>query len=134
MLHSELAGKTIIFFDGTCNLCNRSVQFVLKRDRKLIFFYATLNGELAAKLLSREALTSNTVVLLHQGKERLRSSAIIKILSLLGLPWSLSSVFLIIPGFIRDLFYKIVAKYRLQWFGRSDNCWIMQEQWKSRFV
>lgn len=110
------------------------MQFVLKHDRKKKFLFSTLQGELAEKILSEKARHSNTVILLHKGKEWLRSSAAIKIAMLLGLPLSLFGLCLIVPSFLRDIIYMIVAKNRLKWFGGTDVCWIMQEQWKSRFV
>jgi len=131
MEYSEI---TVLFFDGNCNLCNRSVQFFLKSDSQQKLFFSPLTGELAGKFLSANARLSDTVVLLHKNKEHLRSSAIIRSLILLGFPWNISAVLLLIPGFIRDLFYRLVAKNRLRWFGRAHTCWIMQEKWKSRFV
>jgi predicted DCC family thiol-disulfide oxidoreductase YuxK len=131
---SDLSRHTIIFFDGHCNLCNKSVQFLLRHDRREVLLFSPLQGNTSKKILSAAAQNSDTVVLWHNGREWLRSSAIIRTLMLLGFPWSLTAIFLPLPAPLRNLLYRFVARYRLKWFGRSDNCWIMQEKWKSRFV
>jgi predicted DCC family thiol-disulfide oxidoreductase YuxK len=131
---SDLSRHTIIFFDGHCNLCNKSVQFLLRHDRREVLLFSPLQGNTSKKVLSTAAQNSDTVVLWHNGREWLRSSAVIRTLMLLGFPWNLTAIFLPLPAPLRNLLYRFVARYRLKWFGRSDTCWIMQEKWKSRFV
>lgn len=131
---SDLSSHTIIFFDGQCNLCNKSVQFLLRHDRREVLLFSPLQGNTSKKILSAAAQNSDTVVLWHNGREWLRSSAVIRTLMLLGFPWSLTAIFLTLPAPLRNMLYRFVARYRLKWFGRSDTCWIMQEKWKSRFV
>jgi predicted DCC family thiol-disulfide oxidoreductase YuxK len=127
----------VIYFDGVCNLCTGSVQFVLKRDKKKIFRFASLQGEGGRKLLKDyqlPALNYKTFIVEEGGKIFTRSTAALRVFKHLGGAWSLLYVFIIIPAFIRDAVYNFVSNNRYSWFGKTDECWLPKAEWKNRFI
>ncbi|MDO8481973.1 MAG: DCC1-like thiol-disulfide oxidoreductase family protein [bacterium] len=130
--------KAIIVFDGVCNLCNWSVDFILRHDKRHIFYFADKDGE-TAKNLKRLAslqdnITEETILLFQGNTHYIKSRAVLKILKELGQPWSLLYVFVLIPAPLRDLFYDIVNKSRFTLFGRGHICRIMSKELGSRFL
>lgn len=127
----------IILFDGQCNLCNSSVQLVLKNERNHELRFASLQSEFGQRMLQKHQFPSNyidSVLFIKDGKLYDKSSAALRICDYLKWPWRLFKVFWLIPHFLRDTFYGFVAKNRLKWFGVSESCWIMEKQWRERFL
>ncbi|GAB4487659.1 MAG: thiol-disulfide oxidoreductase DCC family protein [Saprospiraceae bacterium] len=127
----------ILLFDGVCNLCNASVQWVLKRDRNGIFKFAALQSEIGQRLLQQFGFSQenfDTVVLVDGEKVFTRSDAPLEIARRLGGLWSLFFVFKIIPRFLRDAVYNWVARNRYRWFGRREECMLPRPEWKNRFL
>jgi predicted DCC family thiol-disulfide oxidoreductase YuxK len=127
----------ILLFDGVCNLCSASVQFVLKRNGKENVRFASLQSEFAVKALTDSKLPSNylnSLVLLENGKTYVKSDAALKLAKNLNGAWKLGGIFSIVPRFIRDALYDWVAKNRYKWYGKKDVCWIPEAKWKSRFI
>ena len=127
----------LVLFDGVCNFCNYWVNFAIKRDRKKKLRFASLQGETAAQLLpgfhiSTTALSS--VILIDKGKAYTQSSAAIRICKYLDGGWKLFYAFLIIPKFIRDPLYNIIARNRYRWFGKKESCMIPAPGLKERFL
>lgn len=115
----------MLFFDGVCNLCNRSVDFVINRDKTRKFRFASLQGETAAKYAPEYAAEAglSTVVLLTGHGKYIRSTAIVHVLKGLGGVWKVLGFLLqIIPRPIRDWGYKLVVKNRYRWAGKRDTC------------
>ena len=113
----------IIFFDGVCGLCNKSVDFIIRHDQKHIFSFAPLQGETAAKTLPpQDTANLDTLVLLDEKGLHYRSSAALRIAMRLGGALKLFSIFFIIPKFVRDPAYNLVAKNRYRIFGKKDSC------------
>jgi len=128
--------KPIIFFDGVCNLCNASVQFVIAHDKKDQFSFSAIQGELAKEVLPNFKVDPgklNTVLLLAEGKLYTKSSAALQIAKKLSGAWPLLYGFIIIPKFIRDWFYNIIAKNRYKWWGKEESCWVPTAGLKSKF-
>lgn len=125
----------ILFFDGVCNLCNSTVDFLIQRDHNKIIRYASLQGETAKKTLAEKYFTDlNTVVLYQDGQIYTKSEAIIRALIHLGPKYALASIFLIIPGFIRDFFYTLIAKNRYRFWGKRDTCRLPTHAEKKLFL
>lgn len=127
----------IILFDGVCNLCNRSVQFILKRDKKAYFQFAALQseaGQAFLKDLGKDAEQFNSVVLIEKGKVYEKSTAALRIARHLGGAWPLLYGFYIVPAFIRDGVYSWIARNRYRWFGQKEHCMMPQPEWKERFL
>lgn len=131
--------RPIVLFDGVCNLCSASVQFIIDRDPKGIFRFASLQSERAAELLRAEGRTPpvgdpESVVLIENGVVYEHSGAALRIARRLGLPWSLFFVFWIVPWFVRDAVYRLIARNRYRWFGRSEQCRIPTPELRARFL
>lgn len=129
--------KPIILFDGVCNLCNASVQFIIKRDSKEYFLFSSLQSDAAQAILLQyklENLDFNTIILLEDGIIYDKSTAILKIMRKLSGFYKLGYLFIVVPKFIRDFVYKIISKNRYKWFGKRDSCMIPTEELKLRFI
>lgn len=127
----------IVFFDGECNLCNRSVQFIIKRDKKDQFRFAALQGKTGQELLARHGLPANqfnSFILAEKGKLYTHSTGALRMLKSLGGFWSLGYGFIIVPRFIRDAVYEWVARNRYRWFGKRDACMIPTPELKKKFL
>lgn len=121
----DTAHNPIIVFDGVCNFCNYWVNFVLKRDHRRRFRFAALQSETGTTLCEKFAGGSqyaHTVLLIHDDRVWIKSTAAVKILRLLGGVYRLSVVGYIVPRPIRDLAYDLIAKYRYRLFGRRTEC------------
>jgi predicted DCC family thiol-disulfide oxidoreductase YuxK len=138
MNDEEIRRQKIILFDGVCNLCNGSVVFILQREKKPIFQFASIQSEAGKELLEWYGLPKDynqAVLLIENGKMYLGSTAALKIGQTLKFPWSyLSYVGFIVPKLIRDLVYNQIAVNRYQWFGKRDLCMIPTESLKARFL
>lgn len=129
--------QAIIFFDGVCNLCNASVQFVIKRDVKDHFRFSALQNEQAKEYLKEfkiSPLNSNTILLLENGKLYTQSTAALRITRQLSGLWPLCYGLIVIPAFIRDAVYKTISKYRYKIWGRSETCMIPSPELKTKFL
>ena len=112
--------KYIILFDGTCNLCNNVVKFITKNDSRKIFCFIPLESEKAKEYLNRHQtknVNKGSVLLIQDDKIYTKSNAVLHILKCLDGLWPAFYVFIIVPGFIRDPVYDVIAKYRYRWFG-----------------
>ena len=127
----------ILLFDGVCNLCSASVQFVLKRNKKENVRFASLQSDFAVKALKDSKLPTdylNSLVLLENGRTYVKSDAALKLAKHLDGAWKLGGAFSIVPKLIRDAVYDWVAKNRYKWSGKKDVCWIPEPRWKARFI
>ncbi len=129
--------KPIILFDGICNLCNAAVQFVIKRDPTAIFSFASLQSNSGQELLKKYDLPVNELnsfVLIQQEQSFTRSTAALKVAKQLKGPIKLLYGFIIVPAFIRNFVYKIIAVNRYRWFGKKDSCMLPTDALKERFL
>lgn len=126
----------VILFDGICNLCTGSVQFILKRDKEKKFLFASLQSKYGQDLLKELDLptdTFNSFILYERGKIFTRSTAALKMFSQLK-GWKWVKIFWIVPKFIRDAVYNLIAKNRYKWFGKKEECWVPTQELKARFL
>ena len=129
--------KAIILFDGVCNLCNSSVQFVIKRDKKHHFVFAALQSDVARDILLHypTKITKKDSILLLQDKQLYsESTAALEIAKQFSGFWKLLQIFWIIPKFARDYIYGMIAKNRYKWFGKRDSCMIPNKEISKRFL
>ena len=131
----KMSFKRVIIFDEDCGFCSRWVTFVLKRDIKGQFQYASLQGQFTKSLYQThpELLHLNTVFYLREGVIWVKSNAVLHILKDLGGGWSWLYFFKWLPPLIRDLVYDIMAKYRYNLFGKSS-CPIPKASHRERFI
>jgi predicted DCC family thiol-disulfide oxidoreductase YuxK len=129
------AGKTIVLFDGVCNLCNGVVQFIIRNDQAGVFQFASQQSEAGQKLLElHQQPAMDTVVLINGDKVYTRSDAVLEIMKRLPAKWSWLSVFKIIPKFLRDAVYKLIGRYRYNIFGKREACWLPTPELRARFL
>lgn len=129
--------QAIILFDGVCNLCNRSVQTVIRFDKKNSFQFASLQSNRGQALLKQHGLSEkelSSFVLIQHNKAITRSSAALTVARQLSGPIKILYAFMIVPAFIRDGVYNIIARNRYKWFGKQDTCMIPSPELKARFL
>lgn len=127
----------IILFDGVCNLCNASVQFIIERDPTAVFRFSALQSDFGQSILAKNAVNTeggDSVILVEGGKIYDRSTAALRIARRLSGGIKFLYVFIIIPRPIRDFVYKLIAKNRYRWFGKQDACWMPTKELKARFL
>ena len=129
--------KAIILFDGVCNFCNSSVNFVIKHDKKNHFLFAPLQSETAKKLLEKfniDSSKTDSFILIENNKAYLQSTAALRVTKHLNKLYPLLYAFLITPPFIRNSVYNLVAKNRYKWFGKKEICMIPSAEIKGKFI
>ena len=127
----------VILFDGVCNLCNGSVNFVIDHDPEAYFRFASLQDDAAQPLLRAHGLTPDyldSVVLVEDGKLYRDSTAALRIARKLGAPWSWLYALIVVPRPLRDLVYGYIARNRYRWFGKQDSCRIPTPELRARFL
>ena len=128
---------SILLFDGLCNLCNGSVNFILKRDKLGKFKFASLQYEIGKKLTNKFDIDTNivdSIILIKNEKVFIKSSALLEILKDLPIGWRVFRIGIILPKFIRDYLYDFVAKHRYRIFGKKDECPIPPKDIQDRFL
>lgn len=127
----------IILFDGVCNFCNGIVNFIIRQDKKNLFRFAALQSESGKKLLEQYGIdwkNNDSFVVIQNGKAYEKSTAALKVSNQLPWYWKWSQLFWILPKFIRDALYNIIAKNRYKWFGKKEECMIPTPELKERFL
>lgn len=127
----------IILFDGVCNFCNASINFVIRHDRQGRFRFAPLQSATAASLGATHQIDTTQLesfILVQNGKAYTKSTAALRVARQLPFPWKLLYAGIILPRFIRDGVYNIIARNRYRWFGRKDSCMIPTPEIRSRFL
>jgi predicted DCC family thiol-disulfide oxidoreductase YuxK len=131
-------GKKIILFDGICNLCESSVLFVIKYDKKDIFRFVFLQSDLGNEIVKHIGLNPkhiDSVILYEPGISYFyKSAAAIEIAKDLGGFFHMGTLFKIIPNGLRNLLYDFIAKNRYSWYGKKESCWTPSDELKSKFL
>ncbi|WP_412465175.1 thiol-disulfide oxidoreductase DCC family protein [Flavobacterium mekongense] len=130
--------KKIILFDGVCNLCNASVQFVIKHDTKDLFRFIPLQSDLGQKILNHIGINrqkTDSIVLYEPGKAYYyKAEAALKIVSEFGGMYKLLNIFSLFPKFICDAIYDYIAKNRYRWYGKQDVCMMPNPELATKFL
>ena len=141
--------SAVVLFDGVCNFCDASVNFIIEHDPNGYFKFAPLQSDEGRRLASQYGFESaaaesgkpasdlipiDSVILVEDGKAFTHSTAALKILKRLGAPWSWLSAFIIVPKSGRDWAYKLFARYRYRMFGRKDQCMLPTPEVRARFL
>lgn len=138
----------VVLFDGVCNFCDASVNFVIEHDREGYFKFAALQSEAGRNLAAEYGLSAkvgavnmaddlipiDSVILVEDGKAYTHSTAALRIAERLGGIWSLFYVFIIVPRPVRDFLYGLFARYRYRIFGRKDQCMLPSPEITARFL
>jgi len=130
--------KKIILFDGVCNLCDSSVQYVIKHDKKDLFRFVSLQSELGQKILKHIGINpihTDSIVLYEPGiSYYYKSTAALQIAKVLSGVFTLARVFTLLPTGISDTIYDYIAKNRYKWYGKKEACMIPTYELKAKFL
>ena len=129
--------SSLILFDGVCNLCSGSVQFVVERDPAGRFQFAPLQSPTAQRVLQEHGATGllpDSIVLVEEGRVFTRSTAALRLARRLPFPWPLVAALIAVPRPVRDGAYSLAARYRYRWFGKLDRCMMPSPALRSRFL
>jgi predicted DCC family thiol-disulfide oxidoreductase YuxK len=128
----------IVLFDGTCNLCNATIGFVIPRDRTGRLRFASLQSAVGQELLRRHGIpapsTPDSIVYIEGERAFTRSDAALAIAGRLDRPWPLCGLFWYVPRSLRDAVYSFVARNRYRWFGRTETCQLPTPELRDRFL
>lgn len=134
----ETASQPVLLFDGTCALCNGTVQFVLDHERDAALRFAPLQSAVAARLLAPHGLAvaaePETLVVVEGGRAYTHSSAALRVAAHLRWPWRLAGALVVVPRWLRDAAYRFVARHRYRWFGREEVCRLPAPEHRARFL
>ena len=131
------SGQPIIVFDGVCNLCSGSVQFVIRHDHAGVFKFAPVQSVAGRELLQRHGIDPdavNTFLLVENDEASVRSDAALRIAMRFAWPWRALTVFRVIPRPLRDACYDFIARHRYQWFGKREACMVPTPALRERFL
>lgn len=129
--------QPVILFDGVCNLCSGVVQFIIKRDKKGAFRFASLQSDFGNAILQKFHLPDNnfnSFILYRNGRIYTKSTGALLVAKQLSGGWPLLFIFIIIPSFVRNSVYNIIASNRYKWFGKKAACWIPSPHFKEKFL
>jgi len=127
----------IIVFDGVCNLCNASVNFVIQRDKNDVFRFAALQSEIGQEYISKfniDPSETDSIILIDKEKCYVKSTAALHISKSMSGGYPLLFGFMIIPTFIRNWVYDFVAKNRYKWYGKKERCVVPTSELKEKFL
>ncbi|HJY63417.1 MAG TPA: DCC1-like thiol-disulfide oxidoreductase family protein [Ignavibacteria bacterium] len=132
-----MANHKIILFDGVCNFCNSSVNFIIDRDKKNIFKFAALQSDIGDELQRKFSLNPkdlSSFILIEGDKYYKKTTAALRVAKDFGFPWNILYLFIMIPPCIRNISYNIIAKYRYKWFGKRETCRVPTTEEQERFL
>jgi predicted DCC family thiol-disulfide oxidoreductase YuxK len=132
-----ISNNPVILFDGVCNLCNKSIQVIIKNDHKKLFRFASLQGKFGQEVLRNHQLSADQLhsfILLDGDIIFTKSTGALRIFRELGGGWKLLYGFIIIPRCIRDAVYHFVSRNRYKWYGKREECMVPTPELKERFL
>ncbi|HLP83731.1 MAG TPA: thiol-disulfide oxidoreductase DCC family protein [Phycisphaerales bacterium] len=130
----------IILFDGVCNLCNSSVQWIIRRDRHDTFRFGALQSATGQKLLAQAGASPDlanqlsSMIVINGPRVLTKSDAALAIAANLPAPWKWISLACILPRALRDTIYAFIARNRYRWFGKQQSCMIPTPQLRAKFL
>ena len=133
----ETTANPIVLFDGVCNLCNGSVQFIIGRDPVGHFRFASLQSPVGQELQTRLGIDPqalDSVILVEGDRWYKESDAALRIARGMKGAWKLLAVFRLIPRPLRDAAYRLIARNRYRWFGKQETCWLPTPELRGRFL
>ena len=133
----DQAARPTAIFDGVCNLCNSAVDWIVRHDPEARIVFAASQSAAGRALLDRFGATTSatdTFMLVDGGRLYSRSTAALRVARIVGFPWSLAAIFLVVPRPLRDLVYDFVARNRYRWFGKKETCRLPSPEERARFL
>jgi len=128
--------NNVVLFDGVCNLCNRSVDFIIRNEKSDKLQFASLQSDIGKGITSKSGLDEipDSVMLYVDGKLLVRSDAILAICAYLKRPYVYGTIFRYVPKVLRDSVYRLIAKNRYQWFGKRETCRVPSAEEREKFL
>jgi predicted DCC family thiol-disulfide oxidoreductase YuxK len=128
--------NNIVLFDGVCNLCNRSVDFIIRNEKSDKLQFASLQSAVGKSIVSKSGLdeTPDSVMLYVDGKLLMRSDAVLAISTYLKRPYAYGTILKYVPKILRDSVYNLIAKNRYRWFGKKETCRVPSADERERFL
>ena len=129
--------KKVILFDGVCNLCNSTVQRIIKNDKKDIFRFTPLQSAVGMVMVTElgiDTAKTDSIILVEDESYFVKSTAALKIARGLSGTYPLLYGFMIVPSIIRDWVYDYIAKNRYKWFGKQNSCMLPTPELKKKFL
>lgn len=126
----------VVLFDDTCLFCSRAVQFILKNEKGVPFYFVPLQSPALKNLPGLNGLSENSdsLILLYRGNVYLCSDAVLQTARLIGFPWNLTGIFFLIPRAMRNGLYRWIASHRYQWFGKTNTCMAFTGKFRGRLL
>jgi predicted DCC family thiol-disulfide oxidoreductase YuxK len=127
----------VILFDGVCNFCNKTINFIIGQDKNKVFRFAPLQSDTARSLLEKHELPKekmDSFILIDKDKAYKSSTAGLKLFNKLPWYWKWTQIFWIVPRFLRDGVYNFIAKNRYKWFGKKEKCMVPTPELRDRFL
>jgi predicted DCC family thiol-disulfide oxidoreductase YuxK len=134
---SEPEAHPIILFDGVCNLCAWAVRFIIERDPRAVFRFTSLQSDIGQQLLIDHQLdpqNMDSFILIEDGAAHQQSTAALKVARHLSGAWPLLHAFIVLPTFLRDPLYRLIARNRYRWFGKEETCMVPTPELRARFL
>jgi predicted DCC family thiol-disulfide oxidoreductase YuxK len=130
-----LQKQPILLFDGECGFCNKSIQFFLKHEKNKKMHFVPLQSEIGKQLRAYFEISDkiDSIILIKEHSAYIKSCAALRLTPFMKGAWQLMMVFVIIPPFIRNIFYDLIAKNRMKFFGRVESCQLLPKDDKERF-
>ncbi|PJK15912.1 thiol-disulfide oxidoreductase [Chryseomicrobium excrementi] len=128
--------EQIVLYDGVCNFCDSSVQFIWKRDSRGIIHFASLQSEQAQTILRQQQIPADTdsFIFIDKGKAYVESDAAFRVARYLDKPWKYLAAGHVVPKFLRNAGYRLIARNRYKWFGKKEACSIPPVAVRARFL
>ena len=134
---SEPVDHPIILFDGVCNLCAWAVRFIIERDPRAVFRFASLQSDIGQQLLIDHQLdptNMDSFILVEDAKAYEQSTAALQVSRHLSGAWPAFYVFIALPRLVRDPIYRLIARNRYRWFGKQETCMVPNPALRARFL
>jgi predicted DCC family thiol-disulfide oxidoreductase YuxK len=135
-LDELLLKQPILLFDGECGFCNKSIQFLLKHEKNKRLHFAPLQSEVGQILRNYFEIDAKTdsIILIKNHSAYIKSCAALRLTVYMKGLWPAMMTFVIIPPFLRNLVYDSIAKRRMKWYGRIENCALLAKEDRERFL
>lgn len=134
-MNQKVPHQPLVLFDGVCNLCSGTVRFIIRRDLSRQFRFSSLQSDLGERLLEEDkGQRLESMLLVFNDQVYRKSTAALHILKLLGGAWAAAYIFIVIPRPLRDWVYDFIGSRRYKWFGKTEQCWLPEQDVSDRFL
>jgi len=134
-MNQKVPHQPLVLFDGVCNLCSGTIRFIIRRDLSRKFRFSSLQSDLGERLLEDyKGQRLESMLLVFNDQVYRKSTAALYILKLLGGAWAAAYIFIVIPRPLRDWVYDFIGSRRYKWFGKTERCWLPEQDVSDRFL